>query len=73
MKKMIIVKLAVLLIGVAPLFFSSNALASDSCKGGCAIAYKACEKRCDGDTDCLLGCSDTKDNCIQGCEDRGEE
>ncbi len=59
----------VLLVAIFLCSFVSlqTSFASDYCRAGCSLEYKKCRKACDGDTDCLLDCSDSKSECIENC------
>lgn len=66
-KKLSITTLFSMIFGAAIFVSPGIAMADDVCKAKCQLDYKRCEKNCNGDTDCMLNCSDTKDSCIQNC------
>lgn len=60
---------AILLGAIVSIGFSSFAIADDVCKAKCEVSSNGCTKGCNGNTDCVLNCSDTRDSCVQRCGD----
>ncbi|KGP63814.1 hypothetical protein EP47_12340 [Legionella norrlandica] len=60
---------AILIGAIVSIGFSHLAIADDVCKARCEVHSKGCVKGCDGDTDCILNCSDTRDGCVNDCGD----